>query len=96
MDVREFENLIDRLGEDMSRWPDGQRVAAEELLASSCDAQALLDEARTLRQALTRPPGRAPAGLVDRIVSAASKLNAEPPHAEDEKASDPAGVTHSI
>jgi len=95
MDVSEFEDLIDRLGEDMSHWPDGQRVAAEELLASSREAQALLEEARTLRQALARPPGRAPAGLVDRIVSAASKLNAEPPRAEDEKASDPAGVTHS-
>jgi len=33
MDVSEFEDLIDRLGEDMSHWPDGQRVAAEELLA---------------------------------------------------------------
>jgi hypothetical protein len=95
MDVSEFENLIDRLGEDMSRWPDGQRGAAEELLASSPDARTLLEEARTLRQALARPLARAPAGLVDRIVTAASKLNAEAPRADDETASDPAGVTHS-
>ena len=94
MDVSEFEDLIDRLGEDMSRWPDGQRAAAEGLLASSRDARALLEEARMLRQALARPAARAPAGLVDRIVTA-SKLNAEAPRAEDETASDPAGVTHS-
>jgi hypothetical protein len=95
MDVSEFEDLIDRLGEDMSRWPEGQRVAAQELLASSRDAQALLEEARTLRRALARSPGRAPAGLADRIVSAAAKLNAEALRAEDETASDPARVTHS-
>jgi hypothetical protein len=95
MDVSEFEDLIDRLGEDMSRWPDGQRVAAEELLASSCEARTLLAEARTLRQALAGPPVRAPAGLADRIVTAASKLNTEAPRAEDETATDSAGVTQS-
>jgi hypothetical protein len=95
MDVSEFEDLIDRLSEDMSRWPDGRRVAAEQLLVSSREAQALLEQARTLRQALTAPPVRAPAGLADRIVTAASKLSAEAPRAEDEMASDPARVTHS-
>jgi hypothetical protein len=93
MDVSEFEDLIDRLGEDTSRWPDGQRVGADELLASSEAARTLLEEARTLRQALAAPAVRAPAGLVDRIFTAA-KLNAEAPRAEDEKASDPAGVAH--
>ena len=78
MDVREFEDLIDRMGEDLSRWPDAQRVAALELLASSADARVLHDEARTLRQVLASPPVRAPAGLADRIVAAAGKLNAEP------------------
>jgi hypothetical protein len=95
MDVGEFQDLIDRLGEDMSRWPGGQRVAARDLLASSSEAQALLEGARTLRRALARPPVRAPAGLVDRIVTAATKLNAEAPRTEDETAPDPAGVTHS-
>jgi hypothetical protein len=95
MDVRDFEDLIDRLGDDMSRWPEGQRLAAEPLLASSCEAQALLEEARMLRQALARPPVRAPAGLVDRIVSAASKLSSEPPRTEDEVAAHPAGAPQS-
>ena len=77
MDVTEFEELIDRLGEDLSLWPDDRRVPAEELLARSSDAQALLDEARILRQALAAPPVRAPAGLADRIVAAAAKTKSD-------------------
>ena len=77
MDVGAFEDLIDRLGEDLSLWPEAQRAAALELLASSADARVLYDEARMLRQALAAPPVRAPAGLADRIVAAAGKLRAE-------------------
>ena len=77
MDVGAFEDLIDRLGEDLSLWPDAQRVAALELLASSADARTLHDEARMLRQAFATPPVRAPAGLADRIVAAAAKLKAQ-------------------
>ncbi|WP_027556716.1 hypothetical protein [Bradyrhizobium sp. Cp5.3] len=77
MDVTEFEDLIDRLGEDLSRWPDDQRLPAEELLACSAAAQSLLEEARTLRSALEAPPVRAPAGLADRIAAAAKKLNSD-------------------
>jgi len=73
MDVTEFEELIDRLGEDLSLWPDDRRVPAEELLARSSAARAALEEARVLRQALAAPPVRAPAGLADRIVAAAAK-----------------------
>lgn len=81
MDVTEFEELIDRLGEDLSLWPDDRRVPAEELLARSPAAQALLEEARTLRRALAAPAVRAPAGLADRIVAAAARMkddSAEP------------------
>ncbi|HEV2159058.1 hypothetical protein [Bradyrhizobium sp.] len=74
MDVTEFEELIDRLGEDLSRWPDDRRLPAEALLAQSSAAQALLDEARILRQALAAPAIRAPKGLADRIVAAAAKM----------------------
>jgi|KBSSwiStaDraftv2_1062776.scaffolds.fasta_scaffold1497061_1 hypothetical protein len=77
MDVGTFEDLIDRLGEDLSLWPDAQRAAALELLASSADARVLYDEARTVRQALAAPPVRAPAGLADRIVAAAGKLKVD-------------------
>jgi hypothetical protein len=77
MDVTEFEELIDRLGEDLSLWPDDRRLPAEELLARSAAAQALLEESRALRRALAAPPVRAPAGLADRIVAAAAKMKGD-------------------
>jgi hypothetical protein len=88
MDVTEFEELIDRLGEDLSLWSDDRRLPAEELLLGSAAAQALLDEARVLRQALAAPPVRAPAGLADRIVAAAANMRGDPaePRTEGETA----------
>ena len=88
MDVTKFEELIDRLGEDLSRWPEDRRVPAQELLARSPAAQALLEEARTLRSALAAPTVRAPAGLADRIVAAAAKMkdDAAEPRTEGETA----------
>lgn len=78
MDVATFEDLIDRLGEDLSRWPDDQRVAAVQLLASSAEARTLYEEAGAVRRALAAPPVRAPQGLADRIVTAAAKLPQKP------------------
>ncbi|MHC2333005.1 hypothetical protein [Bradyrhizobium sp. USDA 4454] len=77
MDVATFEDLIDRLGEDLSRWPDDQRLAAVQLLASSAEARTLYEEASALRRALAAPPVRAPRGLVGRIAAAAAKLPQE-------------------
>lgn len=77
MDVTEFEELIDRLGEDLSLWPDDRRLPAEELLAQSAAAQALLEEARAVRHALATPFVRAPKGLADRIVAAAAKMKGD-------------------
>ncbi|WP_347336301.1 hypothetical protein [Bradyrhizobium viridifuturi] len=77
MDVATFEDLIDRLGEDLSRWPDDQRLAAVQLLASSAEARTLYEQASAVRRALAAPPVRAPKGLVDRIVTAAAKLPQE-------------------
>lgn len=90
MDVTEFEELIDRLGEDLSLWPDDRRLPAEALLARSAAAQALLEEARALRQILSAPPVRAPAGLADRIAAAAKTMtikgDAAEPRTEGETA----------
>ncbi|MET4256572.1 hypothetical protein ABIC09_001503 [Bradyrhizobium sp. S3.12.5] len=87
MDVTEFEELIDRLGEDLSLWPDDRRLPAEELLKRSSAAQALLEEMRALRQALAAPPVRAPAGLADRIAAAAKmKSDTAEPRTEGETA----------
>jgi uncharacterized membrane protein (DUF4010 family) len=82
MDVTEFEDWLDRLGEDVSRWPDPQREAAQTLLADSAAARAVLEEAVALRRALAgvsaAPPVRAPAGLADRIVLQATQSVPEP------------------
>jgi hypothetical protein len=87
MDVTEFEELIDRLGEDLSLWPDDRRLPAEELLKRSSAAEALLEEMRALRQALAAPPVRAPAGLADRIAAAAKmKSDTAEPRTEGETA----------
>lgn len=93
MDVREFEDLVDRLGEDISRWPDAQRRAAADLLSSSPEALALLAQARELREALSASPVRAPAGLADRILTAASRLTSGPFSVEEENV---AGVSVDV
>lgn len=93
MDISAFEDLIDRLGDELSRWPDEQRLAAEALLAESAEARALLDEARVLREALSAPPVRAPAGLADRIVAAAGKLAKQAAAAPDQDGAASAGDT---
>jgi hypothetical protein len=89
MDVGEFEDLIDRLGEDLTRWPEDRRAAAEALLAVSSKAQALHDEAKALRRALAAPPVRAPAGLADRIVAAAARQKKAEQAASSEGKSEP-------
>ena len=98
MDVTEFEDLIDRLGEDLTRWPEDRRLAAEVLLTDSSEARAVHDEAKALRRALAAPPARAPAGLADRIVAAAraqKKPEAATPTAADAPKPNPADVTQA-
>jgi hypothetical protein len=98
MDVTELEDLIDRLGEDLTRWPEDRRLAAEALLADSSEARALHEEAKALRRALAAPPVRAPAGLADRIVAAAraqKKPEAAAPISADESKPDSADVTQA-
>jgi hypothetical protein len=74
MDLARFSDLIDRLGEDLSGWPEPDRAAAADLLARSVAARSMLDEALALRRALASPAVRAPEGLVDRITAAARDL----------------------
>lgn len=95
MDVAELEDLIDRLGEDPSRWPDDRRLAAERLLQESAAARALLAQVRAVREALSAPPVWAPAGLADRIVAAAvraetAKTTAKTEPTDDRTPSEPA------
>lgn len=89
MQVSEFEDLIERLGDDLSRWPDAQRLAAESLIATSPTAQALIAEAKLIREALTATPIRAPAGLADRIVAAAAASKSVPEPANQQPSARP-------
>jgi hypothetical protein len=98
MDVSEFEDLIDRLGEDLTRWPEDRRLAAEALLANSSEARALHEEAKALRQILAAPPVRAPAGLADRIAAAAAsqkKVEEAAPSSEGESKPDSVDITQA-
>lgn len=92
MDAKIFEDLLDRHGEDFSRWPDILRDAAAHLLLSSHEARATLAEARFLREALSAPPVLAPAGLVDRIFASAARLQAQPSTTDGETID----VSHSV
>jgi hypothetical protein len=92
MDIAKFEELIDRLGDDPSRWPDDQRREAERLVATSAEAQRLLADAKAVREALAAPPVRAPAGLADRIVTAARQAQVEPQGSTEGEADQPAAA----
>jgi hypothetical protein len=78
MKVADFEDLLERLGDDMSAWPAPLQRSAADLLRSSDEARLLLEEARRLRRALCAPPVRAPAGLTDRIMLSIPRTDPEP------------------
>lgn len=78
MDVADFQDLLDRLGDDLSLWPNQQRHDAESLLSASEEARIALAEAASLRQMLSSPPVAAPAGLIDRIMQRVRTDAADP------------------
>jgi hypothetical protein len=72
MEIEEFEDLVDRYGEDLAAWPVDLQGQAAALVRQSARARAVIAEAQTLRRALGGPArAPAPAGLADRIVAAA-------------------------
>jgi hypothetical protein len=79
MDITEFEDCLDRFGDDFSQWPAPKRAAGQALLALSSEARGLREEAISLRHALESPLERAPAGLADRIVLQATQSSAVNP-----------------
>jgi hypothetical protein len=80
MNLADFQDLLDRQGEDLSLWTAPQQQAAAVLLAASEPARAALDEARRIRQALAAPAVRAPAGLTDRIMQRIQASDAASPN----------------
>ena len=73
MTLAEFEDLIERLGEDFATWPSEQAAQALELLEVSSEARAIRRKARALRRAFdAAPTPQASAALVDRILAQAA------------------------
>lgn len=77
MDIEEFEDLLDRHGEDLTRWPADKQRPALQLLAQSEEAKELLQESEELRNLIGRRPTTAPSGLSDRIVAQALAQGAQ-------------------
>lgn len=70
MDETQFQDLVDRLGEDLALWPAEARAAAEVLLSVSEPARDMLRAAVAMRAAFkATPPVKAPRGLAARIVA---------------------------
>jgi hypothetical protein len=80
MRIEEFEDLLDRHGEDVSAWPDSDRDSGLALLRTSQAARDLVDEARSLRLAFGTDslPLAAPPDLADRVIANAIQSQAMP------------------
>jgi hypothetical protein len=82
MDIEEFEDLLDRLGEDVSTWPADKQRPAARLLAESSEAQDLMRDAVALKGLMARPPVSAPSGLSERIFERAAAMQEPQKQAE--------------
>lgn len=73
MDEAQFQDLVDRQGEDLTRWPEAIRIEAERLLLVSDSARRILNNAVALRSAFAASrPIRAPRDLAQRIMTLTS------------------------
>ncbi|MDE0177930.1 MAG: hypothetical protein OXP36_04975 [Gammaproteobacteria bacterium] len=71
MDNETFEQMLDRHGADLKRWPDILAAEAKDLVERSARARGLLVEARDLESALDEalPVIAAPLGLHTRVLA---------------------------
>ncbi|PLX38692.1 MAG: hypothetical protein C0606_05510 [Hyphomicrobiales bacterium] len=77
MTLDEFQDCLDRLGDDLALWPAEQAGPGRDLLAGNASARAMLREAKELRTLFAaEAPVHAPAGLAARIVEAAMRAKA--------------------
>lgn len=77
MNTEQFQELIDRHGADLGRWPDEERAQAEQLIAKSAEAHAMLKRAQQFDVALGRLISKQVAddAAVMRVIA---RLNARP------------------
>jgi hypothetical protein len=79
---QEFQDLVDRLGEDIQDWPKSVVGEARRLVQASDEAQDILEQAEKLRLMLSDSGHQAPCFFSDKVVAMAMAL--DPPE-EDEK-----------
>jgi hypothetical protein len=77
MNTEQFQDLLDRHGADFDRWPYGERTQAEQLIADSAKARAILKQAQRFDATLSQLIARQDAddAAVMRVVA---RLNARP------------------
>jgi hypothetical protein len=71
MPIKEFQELVDRRGDQIDAWPAHHRGRALILLEKSAEARAILSEARRLKELARASTIKAPPGLAERIVAKA-------------------------
>lgn len=77
MNTEQFQDLLDRHGADFGRWPNVERARAEQLIAESAEALAMLKRAQQFDVALGQLIGKQVAddAAIMRVVA---RLNARP------------------
>lgn len=76
MQIDEFEDLLDRHGDNLAIWPAAEREAASALLKVSDEARELLEDARSLRAMFGGQEAvAAPAALASRILADARRTS---------------------
>ena len=81
MSPQEFQDLVDRYGDDFSEWPQAVLSQARALVRSSEEAQDILEQAKSLKFMLVDMGSQAPRLFADRVVELALAL--DPPAFSD-------------
>lgn len=86
MNLAEFEDLVDRCGEQPAAWPAEIRADALDFLERSREAQDVVATAVALRKMFDDSPAEpAPANLANRIVTLAGRVDDLPAALDKEK-----------
>ncbi len=75
MSPQDFQDLVDRYGDDMAAWPAGVLPQARGLVRDCEEAQEILEQARALKYRLMDLGGRAPDLFAERVVELALALD---------------------
>jgi len=77
MNTEQFQNLLDRHGADLGRWPRAERAQAKQLVVDNADARETLKQAQRFDVALSQMIGRQKADDAA-VMRAVARLNARP------------------